>query len=199
LFFLSVTIFFVEGKPMSEVCSWRHVRSFDNVFRPLIHKPKKIFGPFVNPLMTVMDVGCGAGWASIGLAGLVGDGGSVLAVDLQQEMLAMVENRARRAGLSRRIKTHQCRKDHLSLNATFDFINAFWMVHEVPDKEAFMKQIGSCMRSGAKFLVAEPLFHVSLKNFEELIELGTDAGLVVYARPKIRFSRSIVFEINGLR
>lgn len=181
---------------MSEVCSWRHVRSFDNIFRPLLHKPEKIFGPFVSPRMTVMDIGCGAGWASIGLAGLVGDGGRVLAVDLQQEMLAMVKKRAKRAGLSGRIETCQCRQDHLSVNGKFDFVNAFWMVHEVPDKRAFMKQIGACMRSGAKFLVAEPFFHVSLKNFEEMIKMGTDAGLVEYARPKIRFSRSIVFGTN---
>jgi ubiquinone/menaquinone biosynthesis C-methylase UbiE len=143
--------------------------------------------------MAVMDMGCGAGWASIGLAKLVGEGGKVLAVDLQREMLDMVRKRAQRAGLSSLIETHQCRQEDLDVIEKFDFVNAFWMVHEVPDKRVFMKQIRRCMRSGARFLVAEPLFHVSLKDFEEIIALGTDAGLVEYARPKIRFSRSVVF------
>ena len=181
---------------MSHVCSWRHVRVFDNVFRPLVHRPHRIFGPLVKAQMTVMDVGCGAGWASIGLAKLVGERGRVFAVDLQREMLDMVEKRAHKAGLSRRIATYQCEHDDLRLDEEFDFVNAFWMVHEVPDRRAFMSQIRSCLRSGGKVLVAEPAFHVSSKDFEEMVKAGLSIGLVEYARPRIWFSRSVVFETN---
>ena len=181
---------------MSHVCSWRHVRVFDNIFRPLVHRPYRIFGPFVKSQMTVMDVGCGAGWASIGLAKLVGERGRVFAVDLQREMLDMLEKRSHKAGFSKRIATRQCEHDDLRLDEEFDFVNAFWMVHEVPDRRAFMSQIRSCLKSGGKLLVAEPVFHVSSKDFEEMVKAGLSVGLVEYARPRIWFSRSVVFETS---
>ena len=126
---------------MAHVCSHKHVWTFDNFLRPLIHNPDKMFSPFVRPGMRVMDVGCGAGFASIGLARLVGDNGKVVAVDVQPEMLAKVSKRAAWAGLGHRIETHLSTADDLGIEGGFEFINAFYMVHEVPDMESFLRQI----------------------------------------------------------
>ena len=98
---------------MAHVCSWRHVKTFDNFLRPLVHNPLKMFSPYVQPGARVLDVGCGAGFASLGLARLVGARGTVVAVDLQAEMLAMVRLRATKAGLADRISLHQCRPENL--------------------------------------------------------------------------------------
>ena len=52
---------------MSHVCpSWCGF-FIDNPLRRLIHNPTKIFGPYVQPGMTVMDVGCGMGLFSIAM------------------------------------------------------------------------------------------------------------------------------------
>ena len=40
--------------------------------------------------MTVLDVGCGMGFFSIGLAKLVGDKGCVIAADVQPKMLSVL-------------------------------------------------------------------------------------------------------------
>jgi ubiquinone/menaquinone biosynthesis C-methylase UbiE len=66
--------------------------------------------------MTVMDLGCGAGFASLGLAKLVGDGGLVISVDVQPEMLEMVRSRAAKVGLSNTIRTHLCEHDCIGLH-----------------------------------------------------------------------------------
>lgn len=183
---------------MSHVCSWRHVRTFDNFLRPLIHNPRKVFGDFARPGMSVMDIGCGAGFAAIGLARLVGPGGRVTAVDLQPEMLAMVEKRARRCGLSDRIRTCLCKPHSLEIDKRFDFINAFWMVHEVPDPQAFFDQVRACLRPDGKFLAVEPKFHVSAGAFARMLDLAGRAGLIELDQPGIRFSRAILWGRNDV-
>jgi len=53
----------------------------------------------VQPGWTVADVGCGAGYHTLRLARAVGPEGQVLAVDVQPEMLEMLQERARAAGI----------------------------------------------------------------------------------------------------
>jgi 2-polyprenyl-3-methyl-5-hydroxy-6-metoxy-1,4-benzoquinol methylase len=57
---------------MSHVCPWWGGYFIDNPLRRLLHNPEKIVGPYVQPGMTVMDVGCGMGIFSIAITG--GDG-----------------------------------------------------------------------------------------------------------------------------
>jgi ubiquinone/menaquinone biosynthesis C-methylase UbiE len=53
----------------------------------------------VKPGMRVCDMGCGNGFYSLELAELVGPQGSVLAVDIQPEMLHLLELRAQQVGV----------------------------------------------------------------------------------------------------
>lgn len=53
----------------------------------------------IRPGMTVCDLGCGNGFYTLKLAGLVGDEGTVLAVDIQPEMLHLLELRAKEQGM----------------------------------------------------------------------------------------------------
>ncbi|MBW2343252.1 MAG: methyltransferase domain-containing protein, partial [Deltaproteobacteria bacterium] len=89
-------------------CPWWLAYTFDNRLRSLIHRPGKVLSPYIRPGMTVMDVGCGMGHFSIGMAGLVGDEGLVISVDLQDEMLGVVNRRAEKAGVNHRTRTYQC-------------------------------------------------------------------------------------------
>ena len=73
---------------MAHVCPHQHVWTFDNFVRPLLHSPKKIFSPYVKPGMRVMDVGCGAAFAVLGRANLVGETGKVIAVDVHPFIIA---------------------------------------------------------------------------------------------------------------
>ena len=177
---------------MAHICSHQHVWTFDNFLRPLLHNPDKIFGPYVKPGMRVMDVGCGAGFAALELAKRVGDTGRVVAVDVQPEMLAKVEKRARKLGLADRIQTHLCQKDSLQVEGVFDMVNAFYMVHEAPDTERFLRQIRDCLAPDGMFLVIEPRFHVSKKRFEAMLETARQVRLDAAGFPEIRFSQAVV-------
>ena len=177
---------------MARVCPWQHVRTFDNFLRFFIHNPEKMYAPYVEPGMKAMDMGCGAGFASLGLAKMVGETGKVFAVDLQPEMLEMVKARAEKAGISDRIVTHQCSQDDIGLTDSFDFVNAFYMVHELPDTERFFSQVRSLLSPDGKFFIAEPIFHVSSKQFTKMLGIADSAGLKEHDRPKIRFSKAVV-------
>ncbi|MBK9392138.1 MAG: methyltransferase domain-containing protein [Bacteroidetes bacterium] len=69
------------------VCPATYAGSLDNFLRRMMHKPEKILSPFLKEGMTALDMGCGPGFFTVDLARLVGDGGRVIAADLQQEML----------------------------------------------------------------------------------------------------------------
>ena len=99
---------------MAHICPPQYVWTFDNFLRPLVHNPEKLFGPFIKPGMRVMDVGCGAGFAVLGMAKLVGETGQVIAVDVQAEMLAKVEKRVQKAGFENRVETHLSRVDDVA-------------------------------------------------------------------------------------
>ena len=175
-----------------QVCPWQHVRTFDNLLRPLIHNPRKLFGPYVVRGMTVLDVGCGRGFASLGLARLVGDNGLVIAADLQPQMLEMVKERAASAGLSDRIRVHRCEATRVGVQEKLDFAVAFWMVHEVPDELAFLSEIFGLLKPGGSFFVAEPKVRTSRPDFEQLVQKSQNVGFVVSDRPRVFLSRAVL-------
>ena len=128
------------------VCPWQLAPIIDNRLRPLIHNPEKIFAPYVTKGMIVLDVGCGAGFTSLGLARLVGEEGLVIAADRQSKMLGMVKERAIKSGLSDRIRLHLCSLTNIGVREELDFAVAFFMVHEVPDVRTFLEEIFSLLK-----------------------------------------------------
>jgi 2-polyprenyl-3-methyl-5-hydroxy-6-metoxy-1,4-benzoquinol methylase len=175
------------------VCPPKHIRTMDNFLRPLFHDPRKLFGPYVRPGMTVMDVGCGGGFASMGLAQLVGEDGRVIAADLQPEMLAMVEKRVREAGLSGRVLTHRCEPDRVGVSEKLGFVVAFWLLHELPDLEAFLGEMKASLEPGGHMFVAEPRIIAPHADFEDVIGKAQAAGFTVADKPRVRFSTAAVF------
>ena len=176
----------------THICPWRIVRLFDNFLRPLVHNPRKLFGPYVRRGMTVLDVGCGRGFSSLGLARLVSENGLVIAADIQTEMLDMVKKRAERAGLSDRIRTHRCTVDRIGISEELDFAVAFFMLHEVADVRAFLTEIFTLLKPGGRLFIAEPRIHVSRRDFEKTVMVAQTVGFQISERPSIRIGRTVV-------
>jgi ubiquinone/menaquinone biosynthesis C-methylase UbiE len=179
---------------MAHVCPWWFVRTFDNRIRRMAHDPEEIFGAVVHRGMRVVDVGCGAGFNTEGLARLVGPEGLVAAVDLQPRMLAMTRRRLERSGFSARAEFIQSTANDLGLGTQrrFGFATAFWMVHEVPDVERLFEQLRLALEDRACLLVSEPKLHVSGRAFEASVRAALDAGFKERDRPEIALSRSVL-------
>jgi 2-polyprenyl-3-methyl-5-hydroxy-6-metoxy-1,4-benzoquinol methylase len=178
----------------NHICPWWFAYSFDNPIRKIFHKPHRMLSPYIQAGMTVMDVGCGMGFFSIGMAKMVGEKGRVIAVDLQPKMLAVTKRRALRANVANRIKTRLCQPDDVRVEEAVDFILTFWMVHEVQNKIQFFSQLNSTLVPNGKLLIAEPKMHVAAAQFLRILETAQSLGLKLQGQPAIRFSRSALFK-----
>jgi len=182
---------------MSEnyVCPWWLAYTFDNPLRRLIHNPVTIFDGLVRPGMTVMDVGCGMGYFSIGMAKLVGDSGRVIAVDLQQQMLDIMQKRAARAGVANRIEPHLSEADRIDLSSRIDFILAFWVVHEFPDPASFFRKAAALLKPEGRLLYSEPPFHVSTVKYNAIMNTALASGFKKVKDLDISFSRAALLSL----
>jgi len=181
-------------KNKDRVCPVWMAYTFDNPLRKLIHNPKKMFKEYVNEGMTVMDIGCGLGCFSIGLAKMVGKKGKVYSVDLQKGMLDRLMKRLKRTGIVDIIETHQCSADKIGIEDKLDFALAFWMIHETPDAHDFLKQIHSLLKSGGILYIADPKKHVSQTSINELATFAEDIGYQVIEKPKVLMSYVLVLK-----
>ena len=180
----------------SRICSWKIAFALDNPIRRLIHNPRKILGGYIEPGQTVLDIGCGPGTFSIAMAKMVGESGKVIAVDVQEEMLQILREKAAQQGLESRIVTQKSDPDRIGISEKVDLALAFYMVHEVPNAVAFLEEIVSILKPNGKLLVVEPKIHVSAAAFERTIEVARQAGLSPISEPKISFSRGKLFQLG---
>lgn len=174
------------------VCPWWVAYTFDNALRRLVHAPTSLLGPYLAAGMSAVDVGCGMGHFSIGMARLVGGEGRVHAVDLQQKMLDVTMRRAEKAGVCKRIVPHRASTDSLGLDAdvVVDFALLFWMAHEVPDVRRLFAEVRHLLAPGGQLFLAEPAFHVSKTLYATIIERAVQEGFSLVESPKVRFSRA---------
>lgn len=175
------------------VCPWWFAYTFDNPLRRLVHNPEKMLKTLIKEGDTVIDIGCGMGYFSIGMAKMVGAKGRVISVDLQEKMLERVRHRAQRKGLLPRITLHKCSSDKLGVNEKADFALTFWMVHEVRNKDAFFNEIVTFLKPGAHFLLVEPRMHVTETYFRKIADIAAKAGLKLCSEQKVGLSRAMLF------
>jgi ubiquinone/menaquinone biosynthesis C-methylase UbiE len=165
--------------------------------RKWFQNPKKLLSPYIEEGMTALDAGCAMGFFSLPMARMVGPNGKVICVDLQEEMIAALEKRARKAGLAERIETRLCDQNSLGLNdlkEVIDFALASAVVHEVPDASEFFSELSAAMKPGGRLLVAEPNGHVEEEDFEVTISAAEQHDFRAIDRPQARRSRVVLLE-----
>ena len=151
--------------------------------------------------LRLCDLGCGPGFFTATMAELVGPSGRVIAVDLQEEMLAKVRSKLvnpKRQSMPP-ITLHQCSEHEIGLDESIkaDFILACYMVHETPDQYRFFQQVKILLKTTSTFLVIEPPFHVSNKDFAKMLGGAEQAGLTVIDRPRGKGGRSALLAIKA--
>jgi ubiquinone/menaquinone biosynthesis C-methylase UbiE len=177
----------------NHVCPVELAGSLDSKLRRWLHNPHTILSPYVKEGMNALDVGCGPGFFTVPIAQLVGPTGAVIAADLQEGMLGKLGDKVKGTGLESRMKFVQCGKESINVAEKVDFVLAFYMVHEVPDRPAFFRQLRSILKSGGTFLLVEPkLFHVSRREFQATLRTAQEAGFTTSVGPAIRMSWTAV-------
>ena len=181
----------------NRVCPVELADSLDSKIRRWLQNPQRILSPFVKEGMKVLDVGCGPGFFSVELAKMVGSRGKVYAADLQEGMLQKLHDKIRGTSLEKNIQLIKCEKDDIVVPEKVDFILAFYMVHEVPDKYKLFKTLKNFLNEDGKFLIVEPkFFHVSKNEFASTIGKAEAAGFRAEKGIRLPFSFSSVLRIN---
>jgi ubiquinone/menaquinone biosynthesis C-methylase UbiE len=178
----------------NRVCPVELADGLDSKIRKLLQNPQKILKPYLETGMTVLDIGCGPGVFSIEMAKMVGASGRVIAADLQEGMLEILEGKVKGTYLEKIIELHKCEAERIGVSGNVDFILAFYMVHEVPDRADFFKEVYATLKPGGKALIVEPKIHVFKKEFEAMVKSLLDLGFGIVDRPKIFFSRSVLLK-----
>jgi ubiquinone/menaquinone biosynthesis C-methylase UbiE len=140
-----------------------------------------------------MDIGCGPGYFTVGMSKMVGKTGRVIAVDLQEEMLAKAKKKARKHHVDNRIQFHQCQQDRIGLQCQADFILAFYMIHETPDPKGTLRELKQLLKPGGRLLVVEPKFHVGKELFQAMLILADEVALRVIEFPEQIGGRAVLF------
>jgi ubiquinone/menaquinone biosynthesis C-methylase UbiE len=180
----------------NRVCPVELANSLDSKIRRWLQNPQKILSPYVKEGMKALDVGCGPGFFSVELAKMVGANGKVYAADLQEGMLQKLKNKIRGTSLEKIIQPIKCEKDDIVVPEKVDFILAFYMVHEVPDKDRLFATLKNFLNEKGEFLIVEPkLFHVSKKEFAFTISKAEAVGFKSAEGPKLPFSFSSVLSL----
>ncbi len=170
----------------------RRAGKLEGSFRKIVHNPKRMLGRYVTDGITALDFGCGPGFFTIPMAGMVGERGRVIAADLQQGMLDILKKKVAGKDIESRIILHKVREDSIGIKDKVDFVLAFYVVHEVPSVQNFFREMKSILKPGGKMLVVEPNFKVSEEGFEKTIMIAGKHGFIPLKRPGVMMSRAAV-------
>lgn len=182
----------------NDICPPEQAKWLINPLRKLVHNPKKMLKPYFKEGMTILDIGCGPGYFSIGFAKLFKKEGNVIAADIQSQMLVMLKDKIKNKKYGKFINIHQTTENELNINTKVDFIFSFFMIHEVKQKDVLFKQMYNVLKDNGKLYIAEPKFHVFKENFNEMIENLKKLGFEPINYPKVFFSRTVVLKKQAI-
>jgi ubiquinone/menaquinone biosynthesis C-methylase UbiE len=109
----------------------------------------------IKPGDTVADIGAGAGYTSLRLARRVGPEGVVLATDVQTQMLALLTDNARAAGV-KNIKAIRATQTETKLpDGQVDLALMVDVYHEASDPEALLQGLKKALKPGGRLVFVE--------------------------------------------
>lgn len=109
----------------------------------------------LKPGMSVCDLGCGNGFYTLKLANWVGNSGRVYAVDIQQEMLHLLDARARADGISNIKPVLGSAIDPRLPESSQDLILLVDVYHEFSHPEPMLRAIRKSLKPGGRVALVE--------------------------------------------
>ncbi len=159
-----------KDKPMPDIVF--KVMSFIFVIRDRFRSPaKQLQEVGIKEGQTVLDYGCGPGSYAIPAAKLVGEGGTVYALDIHPLAIEAVERKAKKSRLAN-ITTILSGKDTGLPGESMDVVLAYDMIHSVRDKRALLEELYRVMKPEGLLSIAAD--HIKP---EAILEIAEKDGL----------------------
>jgi len=134
----------------------------------------------VTPGMCVLEVGPGPGVYTVPLARRVassGEDGGVTCLEIQPEMITMLRERLRAAGIQNAQVVQGDGRQMPLPDDSFDLVFLVDVVGEVPDKPAFFTECARVLKPGGTLAVTEQINDPDFRLPSTVRKLATDAGL----------------------
>lgn len=144
------------GREIAQVMGWQGAAWLEREEREREERGDLLLRELaLKPGMDVADVGAGTGYYTRRMAPLVAPGGTVYAVDVQPEMLKMLEDGARRAGL-RNVKAVRGGEKQANLApASIDLAILVDVYHELEHPHEATQSIVQALRPGGRLVLVE--------------------------------------------
>ena len=126
--------------------------------------------------MDVLDAGCGPGRVTIPLAKAVGREGRVVALDVQEGMLARIRKKATSQGLDNIELLHAALGEGQLPYNQFDRALLVTVLGEIPDRERALAELFSCLKPGGVLAVTEVIFDPHFQRRSTVTRLCTQVG-----------------------
>jgi ubiquinone/menaquinone biosynthesis C-methylase UbiE len=140
----------------------------------------------------VLELGPGPGAFSLDAARMLGPAGRLIAVDIQPEMIARLERRAREAGVSN-IETHVAGAHTLPLeDESVDRAFLVTVLPEIPDRPRALAELRRVLKAGGVLSVTEEFLDPDYLFAGETKRLVESAGF----RSDGRFGNLLVYTMN---
>jgi ubiquinone/menaquinone biosynthesis C-methylase UbiE len=147
---------FYMGRQIAEVMSWEGVDWLFRETRVEEEQPEKMLDALKIPKgATVADVGAGAGYHSVRMARRVGPKGTVLASDLQPEMLRMLERNAREARVTNIKPIRATQFDTKLPEAAVDLILMVDVYHECAYPDIALQGLWKALKPKGRLVLVE--------------------------------------------
>jgi ubiquinone/menaquinone biosynthesis C-methylase UbiE len=147
---------FYMGRPIAPVMTYGGADWLVRDTRELEEQPDRMLDALqIKPGDTVADVGAGVGYLSLRIARLVGPKGSVLATDLQPQMLQMLAANAKDAGV-KNIQPIRCTPTDPKLPlGQVDLALLVDVYHECSQPKDTLRGIRSALKTGGRLVLVE--------------------------------------------
>jgi hypothetical protein len=111
-------------------------------------------------------------------------------------MLQKLRSKINGTPLEEIIKPIKCEVNEIIVPEKVDFILAFYMVHEVLDKDRLFESLKNILNGKGMLLIVEPkFFHVSKEGFALTIGKAEKIGFRATRGPKLAFGFSFLLSI----
>ena len=145
-----------KGREIAETMSYHGAPWLIRETREQEEHPKKLLQALgLKPGQTVADIGCGNGFYTLRMAQIVGPTGKALAVDIQPEMLELLRERARAAGISNVEPILGAPGEPKLPEAAVDLILLVDVYHEFSFPERMLQAMGAALAPGGRIAIAE--------------------------------------------
>jgi len=130
----------------------------------------------LSPGMHVLDAGCGPGRLTVPIAQAVGPEGTVLALDIQPDMLRRAQAKAEGASVSNVTFLVGSLGAGQLPRTRFDRACLVTVLGEIPDKNAALEEIFSSLKPGGFLLINEVIGDPHYQSLRKVRELAHQVG-----------------------